>query len=606
MNDSKRLYQRRGTHFQILLARQTQAIRQLTQLRLFTFALGIVLFIGFYTTNNDPLAVGCFLAAMVVFVMVVARYGRTKIQKNYTEVLLEINQNAFMRMNDEWKHFEDGGKEFCDDEHPYASDLDVFGKASLFQWMSVAQTQLGRARLANDLKNPKKDIAFIQKRQAAAKELSTLFSWRQRFQAEGKIIKEQYLDPEQLFSWAIQKEMFYHKKWLQILVSIMPIITLSMLLMSLINPHLPGKEFFVVGIFFQMIALRYKKENRVHMLNSVFRYRNIIKLYEKMLKLMEKQTFSSPYLQELKKGIQTNERVLASKQIQKLSKIADSISNRNNMLYGIFNVLILWDYRSMIALEVWKEETGHLLRKWMECIAEVEVLSSMATLYADYPNWATPTIMGKTDLICEDMGHPLLKSTRKVNDVNLKKPTEILLITGSNMSGKSTLLRTVGVNLVLAYMGAPACAKTFSTGFYDVFTCMRTSDNLEQSISSFYAEILRIKGIVEASRNGAEILFLLDEIFKGTNSYDRHIGAKVLIKQLSAQGAVGLISTHDLELKDLEEEMEGKLRNYHFREYYENNQIRFDYQLRKGVSTTRNALFLIRMAGIEVNPKDFD
>ena len=200
-----------------------------------------------------------------------------------------------------------------------------------------------------------------------------------------------------------------------------------------------------------------------------------------------------------------------------------------------------------------------------------------------------------------DLGHPLLSEKRVYNDVSIKDPSNILLITGSNMSGKSTFLRTIGINLILSYTGAPVCAKAFSASIMEIYTCMRISDNLEESISSFYAELIRIKMIVSASKEGKQIFFLLDEIFKGTNSLDRHTGAKILIKQLQSCGAVGLVSTHDLELGELEKESAEKVKNYHFREYYKNDEIHFDYKLRPGVSTTRNALYLIKMAGLDIN-----
>ena len=187
------------------------------------------------------------------------------------------------------------------------------------------------------------------------------------------------------------------------------------------------------------------------------------------------------------------------------------------------------------------------------------------------------------------------------NDFALVEPVRVAVITGSNMSGKSTFLRTVGVNLVLAYAGAPVCAARFACPHVQLWTCMRVEDNLQQRISAFYAEILRIKRIVEAVRGGARVCFLLDEIFKGTNSHDRHTGARALISQLQRAGAIGLVSTHDLELGELEHESGGRIINYRFREYYEGNEIRFDYKLRPGISPTRNALHLIRMAGIELD-----
>lgn len=200
----------------------------------------------------------------------------------------------------------------------------------------------------------------------------------------------------------------------------------------------------------------------------------------------------------------------------------------------------------------------------------------------------------------KSMAHPLLGDRAVCNDLTLKKPSNIVLITGSNMSGKSTLLRTAGVNLVLAYAGAPVRAKKFSCSIMNIYTCMRISDNLEENISSFYGEILRIKGIVEACGRGEQVFFLLDEIFKGTNSIDRHLGAKILIKNLENGKTCGMVSTHDLELAEMEEESGGKIKNYHFKEYYEDGKIKFDYKLRTGVSTTRNALYLMKMAGIDI------
>jgi len=202
------------------------------------------------------------------------------------------------------------------------------------------------------------------------------------------------------------------------------------------------------------------------------------------------------------------------------------------------------------------------------------------------------------------MGHPLLINTCVANSLKFEPPENILLITGSNMSGKSTLLRTVGINLVLAYAGGNVCAKTFKCSIMDIYTCMRVNDDLEKNISSFYAELLRIKMIVNAVEEGQTVFFLLDEIFKGTNSIDRHTGAKALIMKLSKAKVLGLVSTHDLELGDLEKES-NKVKNYHFQESYKDNEIYFDYKLRPGVSTTRNAAFLMKMAGIEFSEEEY-
>lgn len=241
------------------------------------------------------------------------------------------------------------------------------------------------------------------------------------------------------------------------------------------------------------------------------------------------------------------------------------------------------------------------MNKWLETIGELEGLASLALIAYDYPDWYMPSIVhGSSTLAAKSMGHPLLGNEQVRNDLTIQEPHRVLLITGSNMSGKSTLLRTAGMNLVLAYAGAPVCATYFRCAKMDIYTCMRVSDNLEKSISSFYGELLRIKEIVEASRRGRPVFFLLDEIFKGTNSHDRHLGAKILIKQLYRQHAIGMVSTHDLELGELEGESKGSVKNYHFQEHYQEQEIRFDYRLRPGISTTRNALYLIKMIGVNI------
>jgi DNA mismatch repair ATPase MutS len=255
----------------------------------------------------------------------------------------------------------------------------------------------------------------------------------------------------------------------------------------------------------------------------------------------------------------------------------------------------------MIAMEKWKKQSGRNLRNLVTVIGRFEEICSLAIIHYDNPDWCFPQFTdSKQNLAAVKMGHPLLAfDVRVCNDLILKGSGNVLLITGSNMSGKSTLLRTVGVNLALAYAGCSVCAGSFSCSIMNIYTAMRVNDNLEKSISSFYAELLRIKTIIQAAGRSDTILFLLDEIFKGTNSIDRHTGAGVVIKKLSKMGAVGLVSTHDLELSELESEKNFDIENYHFSESYANNQIIFDYKLRTGVSKTTNAIYLMRMVGID-------
>jgi len=253
----------------------------------------------------------------------------------------------------------------------------------------------------------------------------------------------------------------------------------------------------------------------------------------------------------------------------------------------------------MRSLENWRERNGDKLEEWLKVMHEIDALNSICNLSFENEDWTYPIISNDNEIEGINIGHPLLGKKAVRNTFSLLGEKKVSLITGSNMSGKSTFLRTLGVNLVLSYIGAPVCADKFSCGIMNIYTCMRTKDNLEESISSFYAEILRIKILIEASKRGEKIFFLLDEIFKGTNSKDRHTGAIVLIKQLIEYGGVGLVSTHDLELCDLERENKSII-NYNFREFYENDKIKFDYILRRGKSETQNAIHLMKLAGIDI------
>lgn len=227
----------------------------------------------------------------------------------------------------------------------------------------------------------------------------------------------------------------------------------------------------------------------------------------------------------------------------------------------------------MINLEKWKKAHGKGLGKWLETIGTIEELGSFSTLAFDNSDWTMPKFKENGFIFKgENIGHPLLGSERVCNDLTIEEDKKIILITGSNMSGKSTFLRTAGINLVLAYVGAPVCAKKFECSIMEIFTCMRISDNLEKNISSFYGELLRIKELVNKTKEKRKVFFLLDEIFKGTNSIDRHTGAKILINKLSSKKVLGMVSTHDLELGSLEKE-NSNIKNYHFKEYYKNNNI---------------------------------
>ena len=598
MKGPKEQYEKRKKYYERRLIKLTQTSNRLSNVRLVAFLAGCGLAILFYITQRSSWGLGMVVFTVVSFLALVLWHQKVRSRKNYIQVLYEIHDQALKRLAGEWKTFSDNGEDFKDPAHPYSEDLDLFGPGSLFQWINTAKTFRGREKLREALNETPGEIKTIQKKQEAIQELAENLAWRQRFIAEAGMTKNSMISPRAIIEWAKTYDPSYLRPKIVILARALPIITITFLLLYFLTARV-SFWYPLTGLLIQTIIV-FAGKQRGKALNAVYTYKESIKTYEKMLERFEKRTFRSDYLQALKKGLYDRGGKAAFEQIRQLTGLADLIANRGNAMFLVINILTLWDIQCMIALESWKEKSGRSLGCWVDTIAELESLSSLAIIHIDHPTWGFPEITGEAGIVASKMGHPLLGNSVD-NDLAMKKGSGILLITGSNMSGKSTLLRTVGINLVLSYAGAPVCAQRFSCPILRIHTCMRVSDNLGESISSFYAELLRIKQIVSASKTEGQIFFLLDEIFKGTNSQDRHAGAKVLIRQLSKLGAMGLVSTHDLELGDLERESDRKIRNYHFREYYKNDEIHFDYKLRPGISTTRNAMYLIKMAGIEVD-----
>lgn len=593
-------YLKRKSCYETLLKKQTQSINFISVLRLIVFAAAVGFGIFSYIIKKYYFCILIIIGFGILFIILLNKHSRLRYNKKCSTLICEINENSLKRLKGEWKSFEDAGADFLNDDHNYSKDLDIFGKGSLFQYINTASTYLGREKVKYILTAPNYTIGEIYDRQETVKELSDNLGWRQRFMAEGKIATEKKKDPEPLFKWGKEKNslfcsvMFISMSW------ILPIITVGVILLYFLLGSIPY-YFPLIAIGIQILILKFNSEKSNKILNVVYKYKKDIEVYSKMLKLIEKKRFKSSYLVKLKENLISENKITATEQINKLSRVVNLISDRANFFYHIINIVTFWEYHCLIRLERWKKESGVCIEQWLNVIAEIEALSSLAVIKHDYPEWAMPEIK-ETSLMLEakNIGHPLIIKNRVYNNLKIDKAESILLITGSNMSGKSTLLRTAGINLVLAYAGAPVCADTFCCSIMNIYTCMRISDNLEENVSSFYAELLRIRKLVDATKEKEPVFFLLDEIFRGTNSKDRHTGAKVLIEKLSNENALGMVSTHDLELADIEEKNK-KVKNYHFREHYKNNEIYFDYKLRSGVSTTRNAIYLMRMAGIEID-----
>ena len=535
-------------------------ITKISTLRLIIAIMAVLLAYYFYKGESIAYLISSIVISVGIFI-VVAYYHNKRIQeKREYEIYININRNGINRIKGTFKEREDKGEEFLSDEHPFASDLDVFGRNSLFQMINSTKTKFGRAKLSQMLNlNAIPGREEILKKQEAINELGKKVEWRQHLEVKSTIKKSGTKDINELLEWANGKSE------IKPLFKIVPYLFIAITMIS------------IVLVVLKVLPISYV-----------------------ILVLIENENFDSVRLKELKNKMNSSGKSCVE-EMKSLKKLVDWLGDSSsNAYYLLLNVTVLSDTFILRNLEEWRRLNGHKLEAWLNVMGEFEALSSISNLSFDFDEWSYPTISNLDVVEGINIGHPMLGERAVVNSFTLNHDSKVALITGSNMSGKSTFLRTIGLNLLLSYIGAPTCSNGFTCGVFSIYTCMRTKDNLEESISSFYAEILRIKILIEAAKNGEKVFFLLDEIFKGTNSKDRHEGAQVLINQLVNNNAMGLVSTHDLELCDLEKTKKW-IKNYNFQEYYEKNNIKFDYKLREGRSKTQNAVHLMKLAGIEFN-----
>ncbi|WP_097027509.1 MutS family DNA mismatch repair protein [Clostridium peptidivorans] len=595
-------YEKRKARYEKLLIKQRQLVNFISSLRIIVFVAGIFFTMYlYYKLRSEYISTIVFLVSGIAFGILIYWHDKVITYKNTLENIYILNDKGTKRISDKWREFEDKGEEFINTEHPYTYDLDIFGKSSLFQKINETNTFLGRKRLAAVLSGLNFSTKELYERQEAIKELSKKIGFRERFISESMINKGTYKDPEELFKWGKEKMPIYENMAIFIgtrIISIVSVVLIIIFFMGIVPYRMPLTALLIEGLL-----LLPGRDKRGEALGTVYRYKKNIRNYYNLIALLEKQNFKSPYLKELKEKLKENNST-ATKAIDEFYKISSLTGDRANMVYMPINIIFLLDYYIIFRLERWKSNSGEKLQDWFEAIAELEALMSLALLCYENETWTMPEFKEEGLLFeGENIAHPLLSNNRISNDVKINDKNKILLITGSNMSGKSTFLRTVGINTVLAYTGAPICGERLIVSPMKIYTCMRISDNLEKNISSFYGELLRINIIVKAVEQKEPILFLLDEIFKGTNSLDRHTGAKILINKMSKENAIGLVSTHDLELGDLEKSNR-VVKNYNFREYYSEGKIHFDYKLREGISKTRNAMYLMKLAGIDAEESD--
>lgn len=533
---------------------------------------------------------------IAIFIVFVVYHTKIKSYEKYLESKITIIENYIFRIDGNWVEFNDIGEEALDSNHVYTNDLDIFGKGSLFQLINTTKTFLGREILINTLSGNNKE-KNIEKKQEAVKEISDNLEFSIEMQTLGKINIDASKSPKELIEYAESKESINNNKIFKWIVYALPVILVVSSFLAYITLSLVFLNIALAAVVISIVLNGYFMIKGYVGFSKVNPFKKNIKAYLHIIKTIEKSDFKSEYLKNIENELK--EDIEASKVIKKLESIVDAINLRYNPIaYFILNLIFLWDYQCMFALEDFKAKYGKNIGKYLNAVGEMEEIISLSVVSQVNESTCYPLIDNKKKVFVNavSLGHPLIKGdVRITNDIGIDN--QILVITGSNMSGKTTFLRTVGINLVLAYSGAAVLAEKFSCCNMRILTSMRIVDNLEMGISTFYAELLRIKNIIEASKSMEPMIFLIDEIFRGTNSQDRIVGAINVLKSLSKQGVIGCISTHDFELCSIDDK---KIENYHFEEYYENGKILFDYKIKLGRSTTKNAKYLMKMVGINI------
>lgn len=594
MQDRVAFYNKRIGSKKLEIEKLNRNYNSISLLRILTVISAIFFEVFCYTRRDLFFGIVLFVLHIILFLFLVKIHEKIYINKERVKGFIELNKKEIERINGKWKSFDDKGEEYLDLKHPFINDLDIFGKNSLFQWVNNTKTTYGRESLKNLMmfnNLPRREE--ILERQSSLKELADKIDFRQELTSTLKSDKNKN-DETFIGDWVKENDK-KHIKFFDLIRIGMPIINVLVIILIIFGIGEWIDILVTLGISYYLLKFIDSDVKKGLIIFEDLKYK--IKTYVKAIKIIENEEFKSSELNKLK-SIFKDSNSLASEDLLELEKITSWLYDRHNAFYIILNCLFLWDYQMIKKLEKWKYKNKDKFNAYMECLGQFEAMSSLSTLVFNNPLWEVPNITDSV-LSGKDLTHPLLGDEAVGNDFYMDKNTRVLLITGSNMSGKSTFLRTVGFNMILSYLGLNVPAKEFNVPIFNIYTCMRTGDDLENNISSFYSEILRVKGIVDGTKRNERIFFLLDEIFKGTNSIDRHEGAVVLINQLLKGDTLGLVSTHDLELCDMEKNNEF-VSNYYFKEYYKSNKIMFDYKIRQGVSKTRNAKYLMKMAGIDI------
>jgi hypothetical protein len=587
-------------------ARLARVSRLISTARLVTFlaAFAIMCARGFGYLPSWFSWLGAALAA--AFVVLVVWHARLDKSERRVRSAVDFHKWALDRIEGRFEAYPSRGDRFASDEHPYTADLGIFGPSSIFQLIDSTHTRRGEEFLARFLAEPSA-LGPVLERQEGVRELVARDAMREALFVEGALIAADRPNPDPLLAWADGDPKLEPPPITRAAAFALPLATAALLVLGLLG-FVPENVWLaaLVAQWVYSLAMLPKIEP---IATAVSSREGALARYRSMLQIIENERFDTALLRRLQGDLAPPAGGRkASAEVRSLSNIVSFLDARHNEVFRFFiGPLVLWDAHCVLALEAWRKRTGKSVRRWLEVIGEMEALASLAGFADDHPEHAWPTLSDTPAFRAEGLGHPIVDPRSLVrNDVELRGPGTALLVTGSNMSGKSTLLRSMGVNAVLAMAGAPVVARRLVTSVFEVRTSMWARDSLAKGVSHFYAELQKLKRVVDGIDSGRPLFFLLDEILQGTNSRERVIGARSVLRHLLERRAMGAVSTHDVGLLDLPPELDARLDKVHFEEQVQKKDdgastMAFDYRLREGVVRSTNALRLMKSVGIDVD-----
>lgn len=570
-------------------------IFRISMLRLALFIAGIAGLYFFF--NQTTLLIICICLTFLPLFILVKIHNRFFIRKEWLETQARIIQEELQALSGDYSSFEDG-KEYVNPEHPYSFDLDIFGRRSLFQSINRTCTFFGKNRLAKWLQNHLHEKTSIEKRQEMVREISEHTLFREQFRVAGLVHHGQSSDGEKIQAWSQSPAQYLHAGWVKAFIWGVPVINSLLLITSLAG----WTSFSWLGLSFGIfLVLSFGIIKRATYIQETYgKQLKSLNGYARLIALAKAENWKSAGMQELMERFNLNGQS-PIQALQQLSKELDRLDLRNNQfLYVLLEGSIFFQLQEIVRIERWKVRYGQHISEWLETVGELDALCSLGTFAYNHPQYTYPELTEKPFcFLATQMGHPLMPASQCVkNDATIPSRPFFLIITGANMAGKSTYLRTIGVNYLLACIGAPVCCERLKLYPNQLITSLRTSDSLSDNESYFFAELKRLKRIIDLLNQGQQLFIILDEILKGTNSMDKQKGSFDLIRQFMQLKANGIIATHDLLLGSLIKQFPEKIRNYCFEADIKENELTFSYKLREGVAQNMNACFLMKKMGI--------